>query len=328
MPSEPVLIVGTGALGSLFAARLARVGTRVTMLGSWAAALEALARDGVCLVREDGEDCFPVHAISDPAHSAGSEIALVLVKSWQTARAADQLKECLAPDGVALTLQNGHGNREILAAALGPERVALGSTTLGATLAGPGRVRFGGAGLTTVERHPGLGPPIGLFRAAGFEIAETDSADGLVWSKLVINAAINPLTALLEVPNGVLLEREETRASMAALALETAAVAAAQGIALAFDDPAAAAEAVARRTAANYSSMYQDVLRGAPTEIDAICGAIVREGQRVGVATPVNETMWKLVRAKVGKVWQNGYPGGALPRPDIHFAENENDHHP
>jgi 2-dehydropantoate 2-reductase len=271
------------------------------MLGSWEPALAAINRDGVCLVREDGgEDCCPVTAISDPAHCAGSEIALVLVKSWQTARAAEQLAACLAPDGVALTLQNGHGNREILAAALGPERVALGTTTDGATLAGPGRVRVGGAGVTTVERHPRLAPLVELMRAAGFEVAETDSADGLVWSKLAVNAAINPLTALLEVPNGILLEREETRALMAALALEAAAVAAAQGIALAFDDPAAAAEAVARRTATNHSSMYQDVLRGAPTEIDAICGAIVREGQKVGVEAPVNEVMWRLVSAKVG----------------------------
>jgi 2-dehydropantoate 2-reductase len=176
--------------------------------------------------------------------------------------------------------------------------VALGSTTLGATLAGPGRVRFGGAGLTTVERHPRLAPLVALIQAAGFEVAETDQADRLVWSKLVINAAINPLTALLEVTNGVLLEHEETRALMAALAQETSAVAAAQGIELAFDDPAAAAEDVARRTAANRSSMYQDILRGAPTEIDAICGAVVREGRRVGVATPVNETVWKLVKAK------------------------------
>ena len=306
MSPNSILILGTGALGSLFAARLVRAGAGVTMLGSWAAALEALARDGVCLVREDGsEDCFPVQAISDPAHCPGSEIALVLVKSWQTARAAEQLKECLAPDGVALTLQNGHGNREVLAAALGRDRVALGTTTAGATLEGPGRVRQGGEGVTTIERHPRLGPLADLLRAAGFEVAETDSADGLVWSKLVINAAINPLTALLEVPNGVLLEREETRDLMAALAQETAAVAAALGIELVFDDPAASAETVARRTAANRSSMYQDVLRGAPTEIDAICGAIVREGQRLGVATPVNETVWRLVRAKVGNMWQN-----------------------
>jgi 2-dehydropantoate 2-reductase len=302
----PVLIVGTGALGSLFAARLSCAGIPVTMLGSWAPALAALARDGICLVRKDGgEECTPVTAISDPAGCRGARLALVLVKSWQTARAAEQLKACLAPDGVALTLQNGHGNREVLAAALGSERVALGTTTAGATLAGPGRVLAGGEGLTTVERHPRLGPLIELLRPAGFEVAETDSADGLVWSKLFINAAINPLTALLEVPNGVLLEREETRALMAALALETAAVAQALGIELAFDDPAAAAEAVARRTAANRSSMYQDVLRGAPTEIDAICGAIVREGRRVGVATPVNETMWRLVKAKVENMWQN-----------------------
>ena len=299
MPATSILILGTGALASLFAARLARAGVSVTMLGSWPEAIAAIRRDGVCLVEDDREDCHPVRVATDPEDAAQAPLALVLVKAWQTARAAEQLSACLAADGLALTLQNGHGNRDILANTLGPARAALGSTTLGATLAGPGRVRFGGAGLTTLEKHPRIGPLIDLLRRASFEVAATDHADSLVWSKLAINAAINPLTALLKMPNGRLLEIPETRALMARLAGEVAAVAAAQGIELVFQDAAAAAEDVARRTAANHSSMFQDIRRGAPTEIDAICGAVVREGVRVGVATPVNETMWRLIKAAV-----------------------------
>jgi 2-dehydropantoate 2-reductase len=121
--------------------------------------------------------------------------------------------------------------------------------------------------------------------------------ESLVWSKLVINAAINPLTALLNVPNGELLNRPTARQLSAQLAAETAAAAAAQGIELSFADPVAAAEDVARRTAANLSSMLQDVRRGARTEIDAICGAIVKAAHAAGVPAPVNEAMWKLVNA-------------------------------
>jgi 2-dehydropantoate 2-reductase len=127
-------------------------------------------------------------------------------------------------------------------------------------------------------------------------VDETDNAESLVWSKLVINAAINPLTAILRVPNGKLLESEPARSLLGELAREAAAVAGALAIPLNFPDPVAAAENVAQRTSHNYSSMYQDVLRGAPTEIDAICGAIVRLGRQAGVPVPVNEVLWKLVK--------------------------------
>ncbi|MEJ5223042.1 MAG: ketopantoate reductase C-terminal domain-containing protein, partial [Anaerolineales bacterium] len=119
----------------------------------------------------------------------------------------------------------------------------------------------------------------------------------LLWGKLIINAAINPLTALLRVPNGALLERPDARLLMGELARETAAVARALGVTLPFDDPAAAAEAVARKTASNHSSMAQDILRGAPTEIDAICGAVARAADRCGMTAPLNTVMWRLVRA-------------------------------
>ncbi|MFQ5616454.1 MAG: ketopantoate reductase family protein [Anaerolineales bacterium] len=298
--SESILIAGTGALACLFAARLAAAGGRVAMLGTWPEGLRALQQHSVRLVQDDAERAYPVRATDSPAECAGSEHALALVKSWQTGRAAAQLAECLAPDGIALTLQNGLGNREILADALGPERVALGITTTGATLLAPGRVRPGGAGVISVEVHPRLNPIIAMLREAGFTVETTPSASSLVWSKLVINAAINPLTALLRVPNGDLLERPTARALMGELAREAAAVAAAQGIPLTFPNPVAAAEDVARRTATNHASMFQDVQRGAPTEIDAICGAIVWAGEENGVETPMNWAMWQLVKAVIG----------------------------
>jgi 2-dehydropantoate 2-reductase len=121
--------------------------------------------------------------------------------------------------------------------------------------------------------------------------------NALVWGKLVVNAAINPLTALLRLPNGALLERPAARLVMAALARETAAIALAQGVNLPFTDPVAQVEDVARRTAANRSSMFQDVARGARTEIDAICGAVVRAGEECALPAPVNRLMWQMVSA-------------------------------
>lgn len=301
--AQPILIVGSGALGCLFAARLSAAGHPVSMLGTWPQGLAAIQQRGVTLVAADGgRQSFPVQVSADPTDFLGARQALVLVKAWQTERAAGQLFDALAVDGLALTLQNGLGNREQLAARLGAERVATGVITTGATLLGPGEVRWAGEGQITLGSHPGLGSLPMTLKTAGFAVETVADVNSVAWSKLVINAAINPITALLGVPNGELLERRTARALSAALAAEVAAVAAKKGIALNFTDPAAAAESVALRTTANLSSMLQDVRRGAPTEIDAICGEVVRAGRESGVPTPVNEVMWQLVSALRGQV--------------------------
>lgn len=293
-----ILIVGTGALATLFAARLARAGESVTMLGTWPAGLTALRREGARLAQSRGnEQAFQVIATDDPADCRGVHYALVLVKSWQTARAARQLADCLDPSGLALTLQNGLGNRETLADALGPSRVALGSTTTGATLLGPGLVRPGGEGGISIEEHGRVQPLVEALKRAEFNVELVPDARQLIWSKLVINSAINPLTALLRIPNGQLLERPAARGLLRALAEETAAVAFAEQVRLTSVDPAAMVEDVARRTSSNHSSMFQDIQRGAPTEIDAICGAVTRVGQRHRIPTPFNRTCWQLVEA-------------------------------
>ncbi len=296
--NDSLLILGTGAMACLFGARLTDAGVRVTMLGTWPDGLEALRSTGIRVEADDGpEHTYPVRATADPYECLGARIALVVVKSWQTERAARQLAACLSPHGLALTLQNGLGNRETLAAALGESRVALGVTTLGATLVAPGRVRPGGEGTISLGAHPRLDPLACILRQAGFALEIVPEADDLLWSKLVINAAINPLTALLRVQNGELLARPSAQTLLDKAATEAGTVAIALGRRLNYADPVSAAKAVARRTAANYSSMFQDVQRGAPTEIDAICGAVVAAGRDCGVPTPVNRTLWLLVKA-------------------------------
>ena len=298
--STNILIVGTGALATLFACRLAHAHYGITMLGTWQAGLSALSENGARLVDIHGnEQAITVRATDDPHECRGTKYALVLVKSWQTERAARQLATCLAGDGLAITLQNGLGNREILVRKLGADRVALGSTTTGATLLGPGLVRPGGEGIVSIESHPAITPLQKVLSAAGFAVDVVNDAGSLLWGKLIINAAINPLTALLGIPNGKLLERSSARELMSALAREVADVAAAERIRLPFSDPVKAAEDVAHKTAANHSSMFQDIRRGAPTEIDAICGAVVRAGKKHNLPTPANWACWHLVKAMV-----------------------------
>jgi 2-dehydropantoate 2-reductase len=298
--SDGILIIGTGALATLFAARFIQAGHHVTMLGTWQEGLKALRQSGVRLVDANGnEQHYKVHVTNDPGECAGTKSAIVLVKAWQTERASHQLQACLADDGLALTLQNGLGNYETLTQSLGLSRVALGSTTTGATLLGPGLVKAGGEGTISIGRNQALGPLEAALQSAKFNVQVVDDPQSLIWGKLVINAAINPLTALLKVTNGELLERPTARALMGALANEAAEIAHSENITLPFTDPIGAVEEVARKTAANQSSMLQDVLRGAPTEIDAICGAIVNIAEKHQLEAFVNRLCWQLVKALI-----------------------------
>lgn len=293
------VIVGTGALACLFASRLAPH-TTITMLGTWQEGLEAIRKSGVRLMSPDGPaDPVHVHATSDPSECEGVSKALVLVKSWQTERAARQVASFLSGEGLALTLQNGLGNFEILDNVLGNDRVTQGVTTMGATLEAPGSVRVGGEGPTHIAHHPQIDGWVELFTQAGIKVDVTENVEELVWGKLTINAGINPLTALLEVPNGDLIKSQAATALMHAAAQESANVAGALDIGLPFTNPARAVDDVASATASNISSMLQDIRRGAPTEIDAISGAIWKEGERLGVPVPISWTLWQLVRAKV-----------------------------
>ncbi len=299
MNDERILIVGTGAMACLFAARLASL-VDVIMLGTWEEGIRALQEEGVCIIESDGtQRRTSVRATNDALECSGSEHALVLVKSWQTDRAADQLMTCLSEEGIALTLQNGMGNLEKLQDRLGTERAALGVTTMGATLVGPGIVRVGGVGPTHIVPNKRLATMVDWLCQVGFTIEESVDLESLVWGKLIINTGINPLTAILKVANGELLNRKDAIWLMYAAAREAAAVAYAKGVQLPFDEPELEVVNVAHRTAKNHSSMYQDILRGAPTEIEAICGAIVEEGVRFGIPTPINETYLHLIRAMV-----------------------------
>ena len=332
-----VAVIGTGALGCLFAARLASC-AEVWMLGTWAEGVAAAAGAGVRVHEMDGTmRCVPIRAVADPVQAPPADVALLLVKSYQTDRAAAWAAQVLAPDGLAVTLQNGLDNGPRVARAVGATRTVVGVTFEAATLLGPAEVRHAGRGPTLLGPGAGAVPVsqasglrghvpqasglrsaehkpeacvtsprsqaegsyyglVALLRQAGFAVEVALDIEGILWGKAVVNAAINPLTALWRVPNGELLATADRRALLADLAREAAAVAAARGITLPYPDPVARVEEVCRATAANRSSMLQDIERGRPTEIDSINGVIVAEGRRLAVPTPLNETIWRLVR--------------------------------
>lgn len=301
MKQDPIVILGSGAMASFFAARLLAAGQPVAMLDAWEEALQKISGLGLRLVNSDGhlETFHPLVATADPNDCPSTSLALVLVKSWQTEQAARQLRQVLTPDGLALSLQNGLGNLEKLAAILGAERVAAGATTYGATLLEAGLVRPEGEGEIALEQATRLSGVYQRLHSAGFKLRRLADLESLLWGKLLVNAAVNPTTALLGVPNGALLKYPYAWAIAEAALLEACQVSAAQNIRLPYTNPRRHVRAVIRKTAGNHSSMLQDLRRGAPTEIEAINGAIVRCGAKFGLETPVNRLLVWLVQARL-----------------------------
>lgn len=297
-----IAVWGVGAMGSLFGGYLSAV-ARVTMIGSWRDQLDAVQRHGLTLYHMDGQvSRFFPEMTPTPDLMPAIDLALVLVKSHQTARIAPDIARVLSPNGVVMTLQNGVGNLETLAQAVGTDRATQGVTAQGATMIGPGEVRHAGAGATHIALTPTridlIQQGAQLLNQAGIETTTTDSADRLIWGKLAVNVGLNPLTALLDVRNGELLEEPRRMHAMVAAAREVEAVAAALGISLPYPDVAAHVIEVARVTGANLSSMLQDMRRGVPTEIDAICGAVVQRGTQLNIPTPINATLLALIRER------------------------------
>lgn len=299
-----VVVIGAGAMGSLFGGRLAASGRHeVWLLDPWAEHVAALQAQGLTLTNPDGRvEQIVVNATT----AAGAvprpvDLALIFVKSHATRQAAGQAAPLLGASGLALTLQNGLGNHETIAAVLGAARTVQGVTSQGATLLGPGRVRHAGAGPThlaaTPEQRQRVAAIAEAFSTAGLPTDVQDDLETLIWGKLIVNVGINALTALLRVHNGALAEVPEARALLVEAVSEAMAIAQAAGITLPYDDAVGQVLAVAKATGANRSSMLADVLRGAPTEIEVINGAIVRVAERLGLDAPVNRTLTALVRA-------------------------------
>jgi 2-dehydropantoate 2-reductase len=298
--TAPLLIVGTGAMACAVGARLARAGTAVTLAGSWREALDTIAERGLRVHEPDGTWSARVAAVPLDRLSARFALALVLVKSYQTAAVADVLARTLDRSGLAVTLQNGLGSPELLEARLGAQRVAAGIAVMGAALLAPGEVRYVpgrivlGSSPATAAGVAGLRS---LLEGAGIPTSITDDLAAAVWCKLAANCAINPITALYGLSNGQVLARADLRHQVEAAAREVGLLAAAKGIRLPRDTVESTIE-TARATAANRSSMLQDMERGARTEIDALCGAVVQEGRRFGIATPANADLFQRVRER------------------------------
>jgi len=226
---------------------------------------------------------------------------VLATKSYDTKNAITQSKLIISEKTAVLTLQNGIGNIEIISEAVGPDNVIGGTTNLGATPLNDTHIRHAGNGETIIGKIDGSTPVImrevrELFNKVKLETKISRDIKGILWSKLIINAGINALTALTRLHNGRLTEFEGTRRILRDAVTEAVKIAKRKRIKLIYDDPLAKVEAVCEATSGNISSMLQDVLRRKRTEIDFINGVVVRLGQELGIPVPVNTMLVNLVK--------------------------------
>lgn len=292
------LVFGAGAVGSVFAARLAaRFPVTVVARGR---RLSDIRRAGIRV--EGATEAHTRPRAASPAELAGfrPDFALVTVKAHQTPAAARSLA-ALGTAPVRVSLQNGLGNEETLAAGGYPTLGAVSNS--GATLLPSGAVFHAGLGEVILSPFANTEEAAarnlaGCLAEAGFPVRPVPDIRKPLWDKAILNAAVNPITALLGLRTGHLLDDPGTVRLLRLLVGEAVAVARAEAV------PASEAEVwqsirrIVARTAENKSSMLQDLERGVRTEIDAITGAIVARGDRRGLPTPWNRLMLRLVRAR------------------------------
>ncbi|OQB30991.1 MAG: 2-dehydropantoate 2-reductase [Candidatus Hydrogenedentes bacterium ADurb.Bin170] len=306
-----ILIMGAGALGSVAGGFLANKGHHVSLIGR-RLHMDTVASQGLQIRGIWGEHRVEgMHVLSKPEvlPSLSFDLVLMAVKSYDTATAADLIAPYVSDNTLICSYQNGLGNAEVLAQKFGWNRVIGARVIFGARVYEPGAVEVTVmAAPTALGAYPG-GPSeeriaviVKAMADAGLPTVMTDEIRTLLWEKVAYNCALNPLSALLDVPYGALAESSYTRTVMAEVIEELYATAHRLRVPLKPDCSDAWLDHFYQNllppTAAHYASMREDLLRGRRTEIDALNGAIARFGNEQGISCPTNALLTALVHAR------------------------------
>lgn len=298
--SPTITIIGAGAMGCLFAARLAEQGARVTLVDVDRGRLQAIGENGITLTDDDGARTLRVDVALAADAAAPVELLLLFTKGTHSAAAIRSVAHLATAGPIALTLQNGIGNAELLAEGFGPDRVLMGTAHVPADLTGSSSVVTHGFGSLDIGGFTGaaqaLAPAVAaLLHAAGFKARVADDINAAVWEKVAFNAALNASGMICQVANAG-LDNVPGRRLAAKVVDEAADVAAAKGIHIDRARIVATIDQALREHAHHKASMLQDREHGRQTEIETINAAIASEGTRLGVPTPVCDTLTDLVR--------------------------------
>jgi 2-dehydropantoate 2-reductase len=293
-------VVGAGAMGSMFGAQFAEAGHDVTLVDVAEAHVDAINEAGLTVVRDGAERVVRPRAVVDPHGVPEVDVLVAFVKSYHTDAALERAAPLVGEGTIALSLQNGWGNGEPLAAALGEDRIVLGVTYVSAALLGPGRVAHTAMGSTVVGPYAASGAAAArlageLLEGSGFPCEVDDRIATQIWRKLVVNASANPTGALTGLASEGLTGSDRMHALIDAIAGEVVLVARAEGHDVELEESIDKVHAVLRNAGTTKSSMLQDFEAGRRSEIDVITGAVLRAAERHYIDTPLNAAMYALV---------------------------------
>jgi 2-dehydropantoate 2-reductase len=295
------VMMGAGAMGSLFGGLLTRAGEEVWLVGNRKEQIDTICSVGLTFEEKEKLHIISMKATSEVASVGKADLVIFFVKTYDIENAVSDALALEKEGTIFLTLQNGLGNEEVICQKIDRKKVMLGVTGHGATLLGPGHIRHAGWGKTVIgeldHRITDRATRIAqMFCEAGIETEVSSNIHNHVWGKLLVNVGINALTALTGFKNGQLLDYPETSRLMEKLVFEAAEVARRKGVRIEEDPIEKVREAIGA-TKENRSSMGQDFDHRQKTEIDAINGAVVREAQPLGIPVPFNQTVTDLVKA-------------------------------
>ena len=286
-------VMGAGAVGCYYGGMLARAGHDVVLIGR-PHHVEAVRRDGLFLDTKAFQAHVPMQADTAVSAMLGAKLVLCCVKSTDTESAAAEMAPYLEPDAVVLSLQNGVDNAERLQAALGRE-VIPAVVYVATEMAGPGHVKHHGRGELVIGSSAASDGLAKLFAAAGVPVEISDNVMGALWAKLVVNCAYNALSAITQLPYGRLVQGDGVESVMRDVVQECLAVATAERIAVP-GDMWQAVQQIAQTMPGQLSSTAQDLARGKRSEIDHLNGYVMRKGEALGIATPVNRALYAMVK--------------------------------
>ena len=297
-----IAIFGAGAMGCLYGARLSASGHFITMIDVRQEVVDAVNERGIQLDGHGGPLQAGATAVNSTEASGPVDLFSVHAHADGSKQGAEVAARVLAPDGYAITFQNGIGNVEALVGSLGKDRVLGGISYNSAAGSSPGAARHTNPGITWIGELDGaLSDRVRnlaeTLEQAGFATTVSDNIVGVIWEKFIHNCAINPICALAGLMANEVSKVSEADEIQDRLLDELLAIVRAKGIQLVGDDPVAEIKETCRKTAVK-PSMLQHVEAGQQTEIDSQNGAAVREGRALGIPTPYNEAVTLMVKAR------------------------------
>ncbi|WP_321957796.1 ketopantoate reductase family protein [Paraburkholderia bannensis] len=299
-----VAIIGSGAMGSVYAGLMVSAGHEVHAISLWPDHVAAMQENGLRVEGASGDRTVPIHASTTTDGIGVCDLVIIATKAFDVEAAARSCEQLLGPDTVVQTIQNGLGSAEKAASILGENRIAVGVVGgFGASICAPGHAHHNGMEMIRFGAYRGLSKEdleqsAEIWRSSGFKVAIFDDIDQMVWEKLIMNVAFSGTTCATGMTIGEVMGNPNAWSVAKGAAEEAIAVAKAAGIHLDVGDPIEHIRKLGSKIPNARPSMLLDYNLRRRGEVDAINGSISREGRKYGVPTPVNDTVVGIIKAR------------------------------